>query len=204
MQRVIEQLRAAWPPVVLGTAIDDLSGGAIHWPTIQNMRSRDEIPVECFIKSGARVLVVRDPFLAWWASTLTEARQSSPPRPQRRPRATPKLMRRLRNVRAPRRPGLRPGRAAGIESGLEHRFNTRLPLKSQYPAQLRRQRQVEQICRTPRLVAELLTEIARHHEIEADLDQRLERYAAIDPDVLKAVGGDRFALPPTRVVGRSK
>jgi hypothetical protein len=74
MQRVIEQLRAAWPPVVLGTAIDDLSGGAIHWPTIQNMRSRNEIPDGCFIKSGTRVLIVRDPFLTWWEGTLSEAR----------------------------------------------------------------------------------------------------------------------------------
>jgi hypothetical protein len=38
---------------------------------------------------------------------------------------------------------------------------------------LRRQRQVELICETPRLVAELLEEIGRHHGIADDIDARL-------------------------------
>jgi len=61
---------------------------------------------------------------------------------------------------------------------------------------LRRQRQVETICRTPRLVFELVDEIARHHpEIAEDINRRLAAYAGIDTGTLRAVGGDKF--PPT-------
>jgi hypothetical protein len=92
------------------------------------------------------------------------------------------------------------GGAAAIESGLERRFNKPLRPKSQYPDNLRRQRQIEHICRTPRLVAELLAEIGRHHGIADDIAARIAAYAAIDPDVLAAVGGDRFPPAPLRVV----
>jgi hypothetical protein len=84
---LIDDLRAALPPVWLGTRTDELTGGAIHWPTIQNERSRRKIPEECFARSGTRVLVIRDPFLAWWATTLSEARRPPvimPPRRSRR------------------------------------------------------------------------------------------------------------------------
>ncbi|MEL7640748.1 MAG: hypothetical protein AAGU21_13985 [Solidesulfovibrio sp.] len=67
---IIEELRAAWPPVVAGQSLDELTAGAIHWPTIQNARSRREIPAECFAYAGRKVLIVRDPFLAWWKTTL--------------------------------------------------------------------------------------------------------------------------------------
>ena len=95
MQDVIDQLRAALPPIFLGSASDDLTGAAINWGTIQNKRCRGEIPDECFIRSGPRVLVVRDKFLNWWASTLQPARASkgshTPPQPRagqrRRPEA---------------------------------------------------------------------------------------------------------------------
>jgi hypothetical protein len=59
---------------------------------------------------------------------------------------------------------------------------------------IRRQRHVERLCGTPRLVAELLGEIGRHHCIADDIDRRLARYAGMDPAVLAALGGDRF--PP--------
>jgi len=52
-----------------------------------------------------------------------------------------------------------------------------------------------------RVVFELLDEIGRHHAITDDVDTRLERYAALDRDVLRAIDGDRFAAwPPLRVV----
>jgi hypothetical protein len=61
---------------------------------------------------------------------------------------------------------------------------------------LRRQRQVERIWRLgARVVFELIDELARHHDI-ADVDYRLTRYAALDPELLRAVGGDRFPHPP--------
>ena len=88
-QSVIDELRLALPPVFAGTSIDELTGDAINWRTIQNKRSLREIPDECFVRSGQRVLVRRDLFLTWWAGTLSEARQPfgkpprvTPPRPR--------------------------------------------------------------------------------------------------------------------------
>jgi hypothetical protein len=70
-----------------------------------------------------------------------------------------------------------------------------LPRSSFVQVNFRRQREVETICRTPRLVFELLNEIGRYHGIVDDIDRRLERYAALDLDLLRALGGDRF--PPS-------
>ena len=83
MQQVVEELRKALPPVFAGTSLGELTGGAIHWPTIQNRRALRQIPDDCFVKSGPRVLVLRDQFLAWWETTLSEARQPDD-RPRRR------------------------------------------------------------------------------------------------------------------------
>src|SRR4030088_571915 len=77
MQRVVEELRQTLPPVFAGKSIDGLTGGAIHWPTIQNRRALRQIPDECFCRSGPRVLVVRDPFLDWWSGTLRPARETN-------------------------------------------------------------------------------------------------------------------------------
>jgi hypothetical protein len=75
----------ALPPVWLGTRTDELTGGAINWGTTQNRRSKGVIPDACFARGGSRVLVIRDPFLDWWATTLSDARQPSA-KPQRRDR----------------------------------------------------------------------------------------------------------------------
>jgi hypothetical protein len=86
LQEVIEQCRAAWPPLFLGTAINGLSGDALNWSTLQNKRSKGQIPDACFLRSGPRVLVVRDKFLDWWGSTLQPARATkashTPPQPR--------------------------------------------------------------------------------------------------------------------------
>jgi hypothetical protein len=82
MQQLIEQLRQELPSIFAGTSVGELTGGAVNWGTIQNKRSRREIPDQCFVRSGTRVLVLRDPFLDWWATTLLESRQ----RPVRRQR----------------------------------------------------------------------------------------------------------------------
>ena len=85
---IIAELRAVLPPVFLGSKINELTGHAIAWGTVQNKRSRREIPNEdkIFIRSGNRVLVVRDPFLDWWGPTLAPARRlpGVPPRRRRR------------------------------------------------------------------------------------------------------------------------
>jgi hypothetical protein len=84
LQHVIEELRKALPPVFAGTSLGELTGGAIHWPTIQNRRALRQIPDRCFVRSGPRVLVLRDEFLNWWATTLSEARQPDVKHPARR------------------------------------------------------------------------------------------------------------------------
>jgi len=71
--KTILEMTQALPPVFAGKSMDDLTGDAITWSTIQNARSRREIPVDCFIFSGRKVLVRRDPFLAWWKETLHES-----------------------------------------------------------------------------------------------------------------------------------
>jgi hypothetical protein len=84
MQHVVEELRKALPPVFAGISLGELTGGAIHWPTIQNRRALRQIPDDCFIRSGHRVLVLRDRFLDWWSQTLTDARKPVANRPRRR------------------------------------------------------------------------------------------------------------------------
>ena len=75
MDHVLEELRKALPAVFAGTSLDELTGNAIRWATTQNRRAQRKIPDKCFCRSGPRVLVIRDPFLDWWQTTLTEARE---------------------------------------------------------------------------------------------------------------------------------
>ena len=83
MQDILDQLRKTLPVVFAGTSLGELTGGAIHWPTIQNRRALRQIPDDCFVRSGPRVLVIRDKFLDWWGTTLSEARQPVANRPRR-------------------------------------------------------------------------------------------------------------------------
>jgi hypothetical protein len=76
--------------------------------------------------------------------------------------------------------------------------------KRRLDTRLRRQRQVERICRTPRPVFELLAEFDRHHDLGADLDRRLARYAAFDLGLLQFLGGDTFAPMPLHPVEASR
>lgn len=46
----------------------------------------------------------------------------------------------------------------------------------------------------PRAVAEFLAELAREHDLEADIRRRLASYRRATPELLIALGGDRF--PP--------
>ncbi|HEY1430412.1 MAG TPA: hypothetical protein VGF39_02100 [Stellaceae bacterium] len=93
MEHVIAELRRALPPVFLGSKIGELTGHSIAWGTLQNKRSRREIPneSEIFLRSGNRVLIRRDAFLDWWATTLSDARRPPivPPRRGRRRALSP-------------------------------------------------------------------------------------------------------------------
>ena len=79
MKELREQLERYLPPVFAGKSIDELTGNAICWRTILNLKSKSKdlpsdqrIPADCFIRYKSRkVLVVRDRFLDWWLSQLT-------------------------------------------------------------------------------------------------------------------------------------
>ena len=104
---------------------------------------------------------------------------------------------------APRPPGeCDPGGAADSESGLEHRIYVTSAAQSQPLVRLRQQRAVERLCKIPRLVLELLSEIGRRHGIEDDIAARLERYAWLDHHLLADLGADRFPLPVWQIWGR--
>ena len=106
---------------------------------------------------------------------------------------------------APHLPGSRPGSAAEIERALEQPLNTISADKSQALARLRRQRHVEQVHRLgARVIFELLNELDRHHGLGDDLDRRLEAFAGLDPDLLAALGADRFPAAPLRLVGSAR
>ena len=44
--------------------------------TIRNMRSLRQIPEDCFVREGNRILIVTKPFLAWFGSRLSPDRHS--------------------------------------------------------------------------------------------------------------------------------
>jgi hypothetical protein len=77
---VIEGFRKEWPAAFAGPSLDKLSGNAKRWSTTQNERSRGEIPAECFVP-GRPSIVLRDPFLDWWETKLSESSPaaSTPP-----------------------------------------------------------------------------------------------------------------------------
>lgn len=79
------------------------------------------------------------------------------------------------------------------------------PIHAQAQRRLRRQQLAQQVHRLgARVLFEFLAEIDRYHDLGDDLDQRLERYARLEPDVLRAVGGDRFPPSPLRAIGRAR
>ena len=93
--------------------------------------------------------------------------------------------------------------AGGDRAGIGYAQQELSFTRKAFERQFRRQRLVERVHRNgARVVFEFIDEIARHHPgIVEDLDQRLERYAAIDPETLAVLGGDQFPSRPLRLVG---
>jgi hypothetical protein len=89
---------------------------------------------------------------------------------------------------------------AGIRHA-EQRSFTRDSLKRQAQQRLRRQHLARQVHRLgPRVLFEVIDEIARHHDIAEDVDRRLAAYVdRLTPAMLRATGGDRFPPSPTRL-----
>ncbi len=64
-------------------------------------------------------------------------------------------------------------------------------------ADLQFRRDVERLHRLgPRALYELLTEIGEQRLCRTYIEQRVQRYAEIDPDHLAAIEGDTFPRPP--------
>ncbi|MBI9080460.1 MAG: hypothetical protein JEY79_12055 [Pseudodesulfovibrio sp.] len=68
---IIEEFRGVMPAVFAGTQIGERTGGTFEWTYFRNMRKKWNIPEECFIHSGNKLLIVRDVFLDWWLEQLT-------------------------------------------------------------------------------------------------------------------------------------
>jgi hypothetical protein len=65
---------------------------------------------------------------------------------------------------------------------------------------LRRQRQCQSIWSLgPRVFFELIEELNRYHDLGEDLDERRERSAALDADMLRMVGALKFPNRPIRL-----
>lgn len=70
---VFSWLEEALPPIFPGKDLDRLTGNVLRWRTIQNRRSRREIPRECFSKISTRKIVIhRDAFIAWLCAEQQE------------------------------------------------------------------------------------------------------------------------------------
>ncbi len=70
-------------------------------------------------------------------------------------------------------------------------------------ANLRFRRKVERIHSLgPRVTAELLAEIGAERNIRTVIDDKLERYAGLDPKAVAVTGGDDFWPAPLTEVGR--
>ena len=76
------------------------------------------------------------------------------------------------------------------------------PIAAEVVAELRRRRHVQQVHRLgDRVFGELLAEIGAERGITTIIDQKLERYAELDSEVLEAAGGDEFWPAPVREAG---
>ena len=68
----LQKLQHELPPLFAGTEIDRLTGNGYRWRSLQNEKSRGEVPPGVFLRSGGRkLLVVRDQFLCFWQGKIT-------------------------------------------------------------------------------------------------------------------------------------
>ncbi len=70
-------------------------------------------------------------------------------------------------------------------------------------ADIKFRRHVQQVHRLgDRVFGELLAELGAERGIQTVIDQKLERYAELDPDALDVTSGDDFWQPPLHGVER--
>lgn len=78
MDSLLDQLKEHIPPLFAAKELDRLTGNALRWRTIQNIRANktlsedQKIPEDCFMKyRDKKILIRRDPFLNWWITQLS-------------------------------------------------------------------------------------------------------------------------------------
>ena len=87
----------------------------------------------------------------------------------------------------------------------QHSLDNLAALRAQASRRLRREHLARHVhAQGARVFFEFIDELDRHHGLGDDLDRRLERFAALGPEVLRAFGGDRFPPLPTRLVGGAR
>ncbi|MBU4378880.1 MAG: hypothetical protein KUA35_09265 [Pseudodesulfovibrio sp.] len=69
-ESIIEQLRAEMPAIFAGKTVDEYTGGAVRWRTLQNMKARGEFPQSILLRFGKKDVIQRDRFLEWLKETF--------------------------------------------------------------------------------------------------------------------------------------
>lgn len=70
----LQKLKDELPPLFAGVELDRLTAGGYRWRTLQNEKSLRKVPEDVFLRSGGRkLLIVRDPFLAYWQTKIHTA-----------------------------------------------------------------------------------------------------------------------------------
>lgn len=71
MSALIELYSKILPESFPGSQIDALTSKCHRWRSLQNKRSRGEIPEGCFVKiSSRKILILKQPFLEWLAASM--------------------------------------------------------------------------------------------------------------------------------------
>jgi hypothetical protein len=110
-------------------------------------------------------------------------------------------------LRTPRTPGtIAAGQAAIIRVNTDPAARLQGRRSQKSPRQLFRQRAAARVhALGPRVAFELIDEIIRYHpDLEDEIDRRLDRYADLDPQVLRALGADRLPPQPIHAVRDSR
>ncbi len=70
-------------------------------------------------------------------------------------------------------------------------------------ADMRFRREVKRLHRLgPRVMAELLAEIAAERGIRILIERKIDKFTGLEPEALEVTGGDRFWQPPIHEVER--
>ena len=88
-----------------------------------------------------------------------------------------------------------------IDGWLKSRTRRHYGAENSAEADLRFHRRVQRLHRLgDRVLGEFLAELGAERGITTIIDQKLERYAGLEPEALEATGGDRFWPAPLREV----